>query len=107
MLVQKTMQENDVIALRLASGEEVIGKLKKLTADKLEISKPFILVASPQGLALVPFMISMPDGSDVTLERRHVLTEIVARKEIRDAYIQQTSNLITANAVPEGLIGNS
>lgn len=107
MLVNKPLQEGDIVALKLVNGEEVIGKLTNLTADRIELSKPISIGMAQQGLALMPFMLSADEGVEVTIDRDNVITEILARKEVKDVYIQQTSGLVTAGQLPEGLNQNN
>ena len=54
---------NQIISLKLTSGDEVVGKIVGQTADGITLSKPVILAASRDGLAMVPFMMTgNPEG---------------------------------------------
>ena len=100
MLIENTtLEENDVIAMKTTNGEEVVAKFKSLTCDDIRVTKPFILAPTPQGIAMVPFMISLTDGAEITIDRASVVSHTKARKEVADAYTQQTSNIMTASNV--------
>ena len=51
----KEFKENDIISLKLVSGEEVIGKFKSKTADATTIEKALVMMHGPKGLAFGTF----------------------------------------------------
>ena len=51
----KEFKENDIISLKLVSGEEVIGKFKSKTSDTTTIEKALVMMHGPQGLAFGTF----------------------------------------------------
>lgn len=99
MLVQKTPSNGDVVTLKLISGEEVVARLKDMTMDSLEVSKPLSVGLSPNGqVGMVPFMVGLNDDAVVTFDRNHILVISAARKEMSDAYTASTSNIVPASA---------
>lgn len=93
----------DVVAIKLANGEEILGKLKKIDLGAFIVEKPAtILVNSAQGdqiaMDLQPSMISMDINKVVEVQKTGVLMMTQARKELADAYTAKTSGIVPANA---------
>jgi hypothetical protein len=111
MLIEKNMapKEGDVVALRLLTGEEVIGKAVSLTPTTIALARPLILqmqMVGPQqaGLAFVPFMMAADEDQRVTFHLdRLAVAPIKVRQEIAAQYVRSTSGL----AIPSGPAGPS
>lgn len=93
------MQENDIVTLKLVSGEEIIGKLEFKDANTIKLSKPVQIVASQKGMGFAPICISIDDASTFSFLCDHVLFSALTRKELVDAYIQATTGLTLATSL--------
>ena len=107
MLQQTTFKANDVITVKLVSGEEVIGYFVESNADGVTLRKPLVPVDAGQGqMALAPFLMTgnyMRAGTNLTFNRVAVVTQDHTVEQIADAYAQQVSGLAQAPKKP-GLI---
>ena len=56
MIIDAHYKMNDVISIKLSSGEEMIARAEKETKDELTVVKPYILIAAENGMALAPYM---------------------------------------------------
>ena len=66
MLLDKPIKKNDIISLKLLTGEEVIAQFQEETDNELIVSKASIVAANPQGgLGLVPWIISSVPSSNL------------------------------------------
>lgn len=89
----------DIIVFKLVSGEEVIARLVEDRGKEMRISKPISVGMAPDGrVAMVPFMVSLKDDCIVSINLNNVIIFNVARDEIRDAYIANTSGIAPASA---------
>lgn len=105
MLLTKKLEVGDIITIKLVTGEEIIGKLKALGDKVLEISKPIAIGMSPQGIALLPFMISADEEVNLSFDMKMVVTYTPTRQELKDAYIENTTGITTASGLlPGGLV---
>ncbi len=105
MLITKPPASGDIIAMKLITGEEVIAKLKTDNGTALVVSKPIAVGMSPQGVGFMPFMISADEDAEMVFPSSMVVTHVVVRKELKDAYIQNTSGIVPANGpLPSGLV---
>jgi hypothetical protein len=101
MLIENTAlpQTGDIVAFRLATGEEVVAKLVSETETGVTIAKPVVLqmqMVGPQqaGIGLAPFMVAIDEDAKVTVQRSLMITRPVkARKEIANNYIKATTGL--------------
>ncbi len=104
MLITKPPASGDIIAIKLVTGEEIIAKLKTVNEVALVVSKPIAIGMSQQGIAFMPFMVSADEDAELVFAHSMVVTHIIARQELKDAYIQNTSGITPASGLPEGLI---
>ena len=47
MLVEVSFKKGDTISLKLASGEEIVGRFDSRVTGGYEVTKPMVLIASP------------------------------------------------------------
>src|SRR5262245_10913033 len=106
MLIEKrnTPDINDVVTIKLLSGEEIVGKLVEKTIDSVFLAKPVHIVMQPvsakrMGLAFHPVLGSVRDG--ITMQ--FPLTGLAIRpvktgEDVARNYIQATTGLVAASA---------
>jgi len=93
MLVQKPIAKNDIITIKLTTGEELIAKFIEDSETELVVERATTMAANPQGgLGLVPWMMSaMPDK--ISLNKSTVLAYTQTVKEIADKFVEATTNI--------------
>lgn len=94
MLTKTTYAENSVVSFKLATGEEIIARVKSETDTKFELAKPMLLMPSQQGMGLIPAMISV-NAKDQTIElnKSHVIMHSPTNPDIARDYTKGTSGL--------------
>ena len=111
MFFDKKIEAGTIISIKLVSGDELIAKLVALGDKVMRVSKPIAVAMAPNGsVAFIPFMLGADEDAELSFELNKVVTYVTARKELRDAYIQNTSGLVTASegSIPgRGLVGGS
>ena len=103
MLIEQRAKQGDIVAVKLVSGEELIGKMD--TANPLKLIKPIVLGMQQTstgeiGMAFAPFMLSADDGASITLTDGSYIALVKVRDEVKQAYIKSTTGL----DVPPALI---
>lgn len=93
MLIDKGLSSGEVITLKLITGEEIIGKMIEDTANGTKVSKPMVLSASPQGIGMIPFMITVNPDKEVIINYSAIVSKSVTDKQFADAYIQNTTGI--------------
>ncbi len=97
MLIEKKgFSKNDLISFKLVNGEELIARLIEENQDEYIISKPISLAPSPQGMALVPYVMTA-DITETSLKKSHVIMCGISNADLNPAYIQSTTGITTIN----------
>ena len=93
MLLEVPYKENDVISLKLASGEELVGRLAQEKNDVLVLEKPLSLTATQEGMGLAPFMFTVHPDSKFYFQRSNVACIAKTESEMAKNYIQNTTGI--------------
>ena len=96
---------NDVVTLKLVTGEEIIGKLMEDKSDALKITRPLVFTVNPQNgqAMLIPWLMSVDqkDTTPIDVYKNNVVMVTKTVKQISDNYLQATSGIVAA---PAGLV---
>lgn len=89
----------EVVCFKLISGDEVVGEkvtnLSLGSSDVVHLRKPFIIVASQQGVALIPVMITANEDAVVPFRIESMATlPITPEPKFEKYYLEKTSGLI-------------
>jgi len=93
MLLETPYKENDIVSMKLASGEEVVGKLLKEENDSFQLSKPLMLTATQEGFGLAPFMFTVDPESKFNFNKNAVLCILKTHNDMAKSYIQNTTGI--------------
>ena len=89
-------KENDIISLKLVSGEEVLGKFKSGDSDIITIEKPLLMMHGPQGLAFGNFFATAKQSNGVTISSQQIIADDLTGDKVKDEYVRVTSNVVQA-----------
>jgi hypothetical protein len=93
MLLETPYKENDIVSIKLSTGDEVVGKLLSEDDNQIVLSKPLALTATQQGMGLVPFMFTVDQESKFPFNKQLVLIIMKTEQEMSSNYIQNTTGL--------------
>jgi hypothetical protein len=96
MIIETPLKANDIISIKLTSGEEIITKLIEEKDNKLVVSKPLSLTATQQGMGLAPFMFTIDPAAKVQINQSAIITVVKTQEEMAANYIQSTSGIAVA-----------
>jgi len=103
--LKPTYVVNDVVTLKLVTGEEIIGKLIENKADALTLTRPLVFTVNPQNgqAMLIPWLMSIDpkDTTPIDIYKNNVVMVTKTVKQISDNYTQATSGIVAA---PAGLV---
>ena len=97
MLVTSSYKKNDIISIKLSTGEEVVARFDRLVHSSLDVIKPTVLTINPQNGAvmLIPWLMSIDAHSTDPVQIKD--TQIVAlgkpTKAIADVYMKGSSGI--------------
>lgn len=106
MLIDKSNapEINDIVTIKLLSGEEIVGKLVEKTTDFVFLSKPIHVVMGPVnnnqvGLSMYPVLSSVNDPGAVQFPMAALsIRPLRTGDEVKRKYIQITTGLLPASA---------
>ncbi len=90
------LKENKIgqtISMKLTSGDEVVGKVSGQTAEGITLSKPVILAASRDGLAMVPFMMTADPDGEYLFKTNNIMCVVNTNQQVSDAYYQSVTGI--------------
>jgi DhnA family fructose-bisphosphate aldolase class Ia len=93
MLIDKGVTEGEIVSIKMASGEELIAKLVEEGTGHYKLNRPMSLSMGPQGIGMIPFMLTANHDKDLKLQKTAVSAIETTDKQFADAYIQQTTGI--------------
>lgn len=101
MIITKGYQVNEIISIKLTSGEEMIARYMDENDAAFVITKPINLVPTPQGsLGMVPALFSAElNTARINLQKSAVALHALTRKEVADEYIKGTTGIRPASSL--------
>ena len=99
MLFEKSnFDQNDVVTIKLSSGEEVLGKFVSQDMVSITLSKCLMIAMTPKGPAMAPILMTVDPDKDLTFNKNNVTVIVASDKEIAAQYTTQTTGI----AIPKG-----
>ena len=90
----KEFKENDIISLKLVSGEEVIGKFKSKTSDTTTIEKALVMMHGPQGLAFGTFFATANSDKGIDILNDKLISIGLTNNKVKYEYTRVTSSVV-------------
>tara|TARA_R110000823_G_scaffold75450_6_gene172627 strand:+ start:1448 stop:1792 length:345 start_codon:yes stop_codon:yes gene_type:complete len=111
LIDNKKYDVGDIVALKTIAGEEIITMVEEEFAlsdsNDIIVSRPMRLVAQPDGVAMMPYLISINMvvgiNEKIRLSRHNLVVIFTPVKDVKTAYMQSRSNL-DLGAVEPGII---
>jgi len=96
MLIETPYKENDVVSIKLSSGEELVGKLIEEGPEVVTISKPLMLAQTAKGMGLAPYMFTVdPEKAQLRFNHTNIITMTKTMETMAKQYIESTTGLVT------------
>lgn len=93
MLLENVIKPNDVITLKLVTGEEILATLWTDGVDHITVTRPAVIARSPDGgMGMIPWMITGA-SERVNISRHSVITYCATDPDIAKAYTESTTGL--------------
>ena len=95
MLIEKTYKINDIVTIKLKSGEELVGKLEAEDDKDIKVHMPLTLVASEKGIGLQQFLFTADITKSYTIKHEAITLIAPTKSEFAEGYTKQSSSIIT------------
>ena len=96
MLIQ-THKPNDIITMKLVTGEEIITKFISSDDNGYKVSKPLVLSITAQGPAMTPFLFTAELEGEITLPKNVAIAVAKTEKTTANQYIKGTTGIQPAS----------
>lgn len=101
MLLQ-TLKSNDIVTMKLVTGEEVISKFVSSEDNSYRISKPLVLSITSQGPAMTPFLFTSELDGEISIPKTAVIAIAKTEKTTASQYIKGTTGIEPATTTNFG-----
>ena len=95
------LEKDKIYSFRLSDSSEIIAKVVSTDSISTTISNPFSLIPTPQGVQLLPAMMSADTGKNVTINTNNITMYVETNKDVIASYIQASTGIVTA---PKGIL---
>lgn len=85
-------KKGDAVTVKLSSSEELIARFLDETDTTVSIEKAVILIQGPQGVGMMPWMMSADDVA-ISINKRNVIAVCKTNSDVAKAYIENTSSI--------------
>lgn len=104
MLLNKSLNQGDVVTFKMVSGEEVIARYQSETLTEYQVAKPITLTPTPNGsIGMIPTVFSSDLNSNINLNKSAITATVLTKKEFADEYTKATSSIKPASSL-DGII---
>ena len=94
MLLQ-TFKPNDIVTMKLVTGEEIITKFVSADDSAYKIGKPLVLSATSQGVAMTPFLFTADLTSEINIPKNCVIAMAITEKYPEDEWEERVEEVIS------------
>lgn len=89
------IKENDIVTMKLVSGDEVVAKLVEIwTGRAYIVTKPHGVMLDKNGFGLIPWILTADPDDKLEVAQSAVAAITKTHDGVRKEYIKQTTGLI-------------
>ena len=89
---------NEILSMKLVTGEEIITKFIEDTGLTYKVHKPLVLSVTPQGVAMTPFLFTADIECSIDIPKGAVVAATQTEKSTAGQYIKGTTGIVPASA---------
>jgi hypothetical protein len=101
-MIIKTFKANDIVTMKLVTGEEVISKFVESNDAGYTINKPLVLSITQNGVAMTPFLFTAEINGDINIPKNVVVAIASTDKSTSSQYIKGTTGIQPATTTDFG-----
>lgn len=96
MLINQPIAANEIVSIKLISGDEIIAKFVSEEETTYTLSKPMALVNNGQSMMLAPFVMTA-DKVDIIpfLKTAMIVPPVKSQQRVKASYIEFTTGIKT------------
>lgn len=89
---------NEILSMKLVTGEEIVTKFVEDTGLMYRVSKPLVLSVTSQGVAMTPFLFTADIEGNIDIPKGAVVAATQTEKSTAGQYIKGTTGIVPASA---------
>jgi hypothetical protein len=93
MLINKGIAVGEIVTIKTTAGEEIVAKLVSENPMGVTVTKPLCLTATKDGIGLVPFLFTVDESIEVTINRSTIMVLAPTIKDAADRYTEKTTGI--------------
>jgi hypothetical protein len=93
MLINKGITAGEVVTIKTTAGEEIVAKLVSENPTGVTVTKPLCLTATKDGIGLVPFLFTVDESIEITINRSTIMVLAPTVKDAADTYTTKTTGI--------------
>lgn len=100
-MIQKKYTNNDILTIKLQSGEEIVGKFETEDIGSITLSKPLMLGMTQKGPGWAPVLMTVDQEKPLTFAKNCIAITAPTYHEIAQQYLFQTTGIqpVTAGSI--------
>ena len=102
MLIINSFKANDIVTMKLVTGEEIITKFIESNDSGYRVNKPLVLSITAQGVAMTPFLFTAEIEGEIVIPKTAIIATAPTDKQTAGQYIKGTTGIQPAEA---GILG--
>jgi hypothetical protein len=92
-MTQLALENNQVYTFKMASGEEMVSKVKHSGADWIILEEPVSIAPGPQGMGLVPSLFTADPKEEIRLNTNSVSLVSKTDDSVKMKYLEATTGI--------------
>jgi hypothetical protein len=97
MNTNTSFKANEIITMKLITGEEIITKYLEDAGFNYKVHKPLVLSVTPQGVAMTPFLFTAEIEGSIEIPKSAVIAATPTEKSTAGQYIKGTTGIVPAS----------
>lgn len=94
MIIETPFKDGDTVTVKTTAGEEIVARLVQIQSDSYKLAKPMKIVATQQGIGLMPLAYTIHPDSKVEIHKHAILFIAKTDSEMSKQYIGSTSGIL-------------
>lgn len=91
---QTVLENGKVLGFKLATGEEILGKVTAVNNGAISVNKPHFLTQTPEGVAFAPALSMMSEEIDPVITQSNLVMYFEPDSAFKTAYTDAMSEII-------------
>ena len=88
---EATFEKGKIIAIRIITGDEIIGQIESFDRDYVVLNRPCALAMQEKGIGLVPATMLGDPTKSITYQRSSIIATMTPNAQFLDVYEQHIS----------------